>query len=344
MKAIILLSLFSAVSCDFFSKSANDYYAKANLKVDQMICPEGEMATVDGCVAEPYNPQKVSENFVQKASAAKLDILWVIDNSGSMSEEQANLSENFNEFMPAFIDNNIDFQMAITTTDPTRSTVDFGSDKCGKLVAGSENLNSISAKSDAAAVIASFESLMKVGTSGSGNEQGLNAVNCFSAKNDNLINVQKKFFRPDAYLAIVYVSDEEDSSPGSAADAIAALQARVSEAHKVKAYAIVDKFLVSRNGNTPGFQRYEDVAVGTGGQSYDIFGDFSESLANMSNDLVSLIDSFVLKSQPIDGSLKVYVDGVLSNNYSYDAASKSIKFNVGSVPVPLAKIKVTYLK
>lgn len=46
----------------------------------------------------------------------KLDILWVVDNSGSMCQEQKALRENFDTFAEAIQRADIDFQLGVTTT------------------------------------------------------------------------------------------------------------------------------------------------------------------------------------------------------------------------------------
>lgn len=45
-----------------------------------------------------------------------LDILWVIDNSGSMGQEQRVLRENFGEFIAALAERDVDLHVAVTTT------------------------------------------------------------------------------------------------------------------------------------------------------------------------------------------------------------------------------------
>lgn len=56
---------------------------------------------------------KQSTNY----QARKIDILWVIDNSGSMETSQTSLAQNFQSFIQNFKNKNFDFQMAFTTTD-----------------------------------------------------------------------------------------------------------------------------------------------------------------------------------------------------------------------------------
>ena len=45
----------------------------------------------------------------------------LIDNSGSMRDEQRALGDNFEAFINEFVKKDIDFKMAITTTDTTRN-------------------------------------------------------------------------------------------------------------------------------------------------------------------------------------------------------------------------------
>ncbi|TDP73889.1 hypothetical protein [Bradymonas sediminis] len=49
-------------------------------------------------------------------SAASVDILWMIDNSGSMCEIQTSIRENFERFIDQIAAQNIDFQLGVTTT------------------------------------------------------------------------------------------------------------------------------------------------------------------------------------------------------------------------------------
>jgi hypothetical protein len=62
-----------------------------------------------GSVLDVTKPTPISE-------AAAMDILWVIDNSGSMCQEQKVLRENFRSFIAELAETNLDFQIGITTT------------------------------------------------------------------------------------------------------------------------------------------------------------------------------------------------------------------------------------
>lgn len=50
------------------------------------------------------------------ADPEEVDILWVIDNSGSMCQEQEALRDKFDQFVEQFAEENIDFHIGVTTT------------------------------------------------------------------------------------------------------------------------------------------------------------------------------------------------------------------------------------
>lgn len=275
------------------------------------------------------------EIFHQAASSTKkLDIVWIIDNSGSMSDEQQALGTNFSAFIDEFITKDVDFKMGITTTDTSSST------KKGQMVTGSDTkLTSAKAKANETQFKSDFRNLVKVGTSGSGNEKGLEASEGFMQK------YAASFIRPDAYLAVVVLSDEEDQSSKAVQFYTDYLKTFKSEAGLVKVYSIVDVNKTnSGSGIATGGDRYIAASNNTAGVYSDIRSDFHSSLSAMGDQIINLLDSFALANDPVAGSLKVYVNGALSTDYTFDAVSRSIKFDSNHLPPVGAEVKVTYLK
>jgi len=276
------------------------------------------------------------EIFRQSAQETKkLDIVWIIDNSGSMSDEQTALGTNFSAFIDEFITKSVNFKMAITTTDTSSST------KKGRMVTGSDTkLTSAAAQNDPALFKLDFKSLVKVGTSGSGNEKGLEASEGFMEK------YAASFIRPDAYLAVVIISDEEDQSAKTVQQYSDYLKSFKASAGLVKVYSVVDVNNTNccSNGITTGSERYKQASNNTSGVIADIRDDFHNVLTDMGTSIINLLDSFALASAPIPGSLKVFVNNVETSSYTYDDVTHSIKFNQNSLPPVGAEIKVTYLK
>ncbi|MBO9667186.1 MAG: hypothetical protein J7501_10280, partial [Bdellovibrio sp.] len=66
-----------------------------------------------------YSTLADSSSYKQEATyeTKKIDILWIVDNSGSMESSQANLASNFQSFIARFNQSNHDFHMAVATTD-----------------------------------------------------------------------------------------------------------------------------------------------------------------------------------------------------------------------------------
>ena len=171
-----------------------------------------------------------SSSFQQSAKfePRKLDILFVIDNSGSMSSSQQNLANNFSSFIDRFITKGYDFKIAITTTDayygdqflnysPSNngtpcSLCNANQAKfragAGVFVITSENYD-LGLNSERTRLKSDFSNNIKVGITGSGDER---VFSSFKAALDSPLNIG--FHRPDAFLSIVIVSDEEDFSQG----------------------------------------------------------------------------------------------------------------------------------
>lgn len=272
------------------------------------------------------------EVFTQKAEKLnKLDVLWVVDNSGSMSDEQESLGRNFDAFISEFITKSVDFKMSITTTDDR-------SGYQGVMVSGSDTkLTSAAAHANVSKFMNDFNSLIKVGTKGSGNEQGLAGAQAF-------MNKYRNFFRDDAYLAVVIVSDEEDSSPATVESYVDALKGIKVNPGFVKVYSIADINNSNRgSGIKTGSLRYQKASELTSGTKAEIHDDFYETLLGMGEVIISLLDSFALAGTPVNDSLKVYVnDEIVTSGLTYDIQSNSLKFDENSLPKAGSKIRVTY--
>lgn len=148
----------------------------------------------------------------------KVDVLVVIDNSGSMHTEQSNMALRFNSFLSKL--SGLDWQVGIVTTDvttpyPEKSTTD------GKLLAfnpeGLKVLNS-SMPMDLASSL--FSSTVQRNETGSKNERGIRAVYraLERAYLSNLISDQqhKTMFRDGAALSVVVVTDADETVPSTA--------------------------------------------------------------------------------------------------------------------------------
>lgn len=150
----------------------------------------------DDRVLEPYWP----------TGRDLVDLLFVVDNSCSMQDEQQQLVDEFPSFLAAFDAFGRDWHVGVTSTD-----LDYtysGSKGTLRTVAGAKWIDP--ATEDPAVV---FEQMALMGTTGSGTEQGLGAA--FLALEQKADTTNAGFLRDDAQLAVVVVSEEPDLTRAS---------------------------------------------------------------------------------------------------------------------------------
>src|SRR5688500_6214299 len=67
-------------------------------------------------VAPPIPGVTQTDSIVQ-VTTPKVDILWMVDNSCSMYNEQADLTENFPYFMEFFLGSGLDYHVGVVSSD-----------------------------------------------------------------------------------------------------------------------------------------------------------------------------------------------------------------------------------
>ena len=130
-----------------------------------------------------------TEMFQQADKRGLLDLLIVMDNSGSMGQEQANISTKLSSLLSSISDT--DWQIAVISTDPN--------DNCNISIvrSGDNDANNL------------FKNAVTLGTNGSGNEQGIRravvGLKCESTP----------WVRNNSSVAVLIVSDEDNCSYNS---------------------------------------------------------------------------------------------------------------------------------
>lgn len=169
--------------------------------------------TQEGCTYTTVGYERLI--YPEKISA-KLDLLFVIDNSGSMSAEQTNISNNFSAFITELERNSsIFYQIGIITTD---------SKNRGALV-GNIISNDPSNPYYTANAVAQFQkdiqrpettacedSSYDINSCPSGLESGIKNINHFLDKG------YSSFFRDRSLFSVIVISDEDENSRGRRTD------------------------------------------------------------------------------------------------------------------------------
>ena len=197
----------------------------------------------------------------------------------------------------------------------------------------------------------------RLGTSGSGIEQGLAAIDAALTPplaDDPAANAG--FLRQDARLVVIAVSDEDDQSPQS-------LPFYVDFLGNLKGFHNADLVSLSSvvgydeatgqpaacgtaaGGQALAGDRYVSVTRQTGGIARSICAtDWSGLVDDLGLSAFGGRSAFYLTREAVASSLVVRVDGQAVGRpaWAYDATSNAVVFAAGSVPAPGAILDVDY--
>ncbi len=290
------------------------------------------VANMTSEVSPPDAP--ISETFQVVETAAKIDVLFIVDNSGSMADDQAILADNFEAFIAAADgEGSVDFHIGVTTTD----VISPGA-AAGKLL-GTPKVLSASTP----ALASQFAERALVGVDGHGLELGLEAMR-LALSEPTLSNANGGFYRADAALSVVVVTDEDDS--GDFPD----LTAFYPEgARSVDGYI---SFLAALKGgslsNAPVLfsavslfaPRYQALVEAFGGVQLDLASDWGTELGQIGDATFGLGRTFRLASTPTSGSVTVSIDGVPTTAFDVKDGRLIV---LDEAPPPGAEVTVTYV-
>lgn len=317
----------SARQCQYIS---NQYYDGDETLSYQITDETGLVSNTATITIEVTNDVLAAmETFTQGVTTYEgVDIVWVIDNSGSMSNEQQALKSNFTAFIDNFLDNGVakfPFNMAVTTTDSYKlngSDNPFRKNSSGNMY----DLSSTRAENDFANFKADFEEAVLVGINGSGDER------VFESMDKTYTNNPSWFGGNNRLLNFIVVSDESEHSANTVQSWADKLFALKDKPEKISVFPII-------NPNADSGSRYEQIANLTGTQTYDITKSFQTILDNISLSVSQNISNYPLNPalSIIPGSITVTVDG---NVTPFTFVNNSVQ--LATPPAPYATIVVTY--
>jgi len=309
--------------------------------------------TYTGCEkgAGSFSVLTNASQYVQSDAyeARKVDVLFVVDNSSSMSSSQSSLANNFDSFIQKLISRGFDFRVAVTTSDTyyqamvpagtscikPGTSIDLCLPSYARFRSGTtpasyvidSNDYDFNFPSEVQRLKYTFKANALVGIIGSGDER---AFSSFKATLQSSLN--SDFRRSDAYLAIVLLSDEDDFSYDSTSsnnDSYTGLHTVQSykdfldsytggiagSDYSVSTISVLDETcrasLYTASGQQKIGQRYIQLADLTGGTKNSLCGSFSSALDNISNNIVVQAKPvFKLSKKPILSSVVVVVNGV----------------------------------
>lgn len=262
----------------------------------------------------------------------KVDILFVIDSSGSMQSAQANLKANAYKFAAALSKVAIlDYHVGILTTD-----MDDCRDHCGRL----QGIPTFVERSTPN-LVQVLSDKMLVGTNGSAEEMSFApVVEALSPNLENGANVG--FYRQDAYLAVIMITDAKEQSNYSPQDMMTFLVQKKHDKKKVLGYGVIRK-VAEQSICTTGGESIDDkleiflAGVVNGNSKQDnvlslCATDWGEKLAEFAKDIVKRsAGSVKLTALPSPASISVvYGTQVIPNDlktgWTYRSSSNTLEF------------------
>lgn len=251
------------------------------------------------------------------------DILFFVDQSCSMDDDQRALADNFSSFIGALSTYTTDWHVLVANDD----------DGCGYGVLTASTANYAD----------KFSTMVKKG-GGLWTEAGLYVTSAAVDKTDGG-ECNASFLRADALLHVINVSDEPDQSPGYWQTFVDAMIAKKGDAAHVRVSSVagpVPGGCSDRDNSADPGTGYNEAASYTGGEFLSICGNWSSHVKSLAATSI-LVDTFTLSKKPDSSSIVVYTNGTKrSSGWSYDSSSNSIVFDESSAPKEGATVEATY--
>lgn len=245
-------------------------------------------------------PERVRDTSGIKVSFNRsVDILFVIDDSGSMSSHQFNLANNIGLFTAGINGNQVlDYHIGVLTSNmdwPPWLTVP-GYGWKGELNGTTKFITKTTPNA-----LRELDANLKPGIEGSGTEVFFTPVQ--AALTPPLVNgVNAGFYRPDSYLALVFLTDADDQSRLTASDFYKfLLNLKKGDPEKIITYGVHIPSNVStcpRSGE-PLPKKLEEFFKLTNATSFGLCDpDYGLKLAELGADLVRRVSSILYLSRP----------------------------------------------
>lgn len=272
-----------------------------------------------------------TDSFIQPSREGGVDILWVVDDSASMFEEQAQLEAHADSFISYLSAVPVDFRLGITSTD-------LSGDAPGALVG--EQLSP-----ETPGLVGAFAEQIRHDEDGSRDEMGFEAAAL--AADPEGINAD--FNRTGADLEVIFFTDEDDGSALEALDLLEALETARDGAVVVN--AIVGdppSGCASLEAAADAGEKYIEAQQLSLGLRESICSlDYGAMLERVALRVLGLTTTFELDAVPAPASLEVIVDGAIipsraRHGWRYEAGVNAVVFDGYAVPQPGAEIVVRY--
>jgi hypothetical protein len=286
------------------------------------------------------------QNDVFMQGNGVVDILWIIDDSGSMADQRLVLGQNFGRFLQELQAVQSSYHIGVTTTNA-------GDDGQLQIASGVKIITNSTPNAQQV-----FQQLTTFPPSRARWEQGLR-MGELALTPPNSTGVNAGFLRNNAALAVIVVTNEDDGSYGDPGYYVRFYRgAKGPGNERLVTFSTIGGTLPDGcvppadvgklGGRAQPAARYAAVSFPTSGVVGSICDtSFEITLVRIVQALNTLRRVFQLSLTPASGTLSVVVDGVtipqdVVNGWQYQASTNSITFLGAYVPPPGATLQILY--
>jgi hypothetical protein len=257
----------------------------------------------------------------------RTDILFFGDTSGSMEPELATMADNLDVFLTRLATFGTDWQLLAVT----------GPDGCGRNGIIRADTPDYAARFEEGLTTPPGEDLV--------DEWGLNNVMA-AVQNAGPGQCNEGFLRDGALLHVIFISDEDDNSPGyeNGGDYwrpyVEAVQAARGDAASVRFSAVGGPVPDGCDGAEPA-NGYWDAVLASEGTFISICDDWSTRIEDLAATSAART-VFPLSSAPDPASIEIKIDEDLRTGWTYVPADNSVRFTTDA-PVAGQTVRIHYL-
>jgi hypothetical protein len=262
----------------------------------------------------------------------RADVLFVIDNSCSMSQEQEDLSASASKFARTLIGSDVDFQIGVITTDSPELR--------GPIVTP--------ATTD---IVGELESQFLVGTGGNPIEKGMDQA-IATTSSGGAFSWDAGVLREDSFLTMIFVTDEPGDDIRPVLDYSDWFQGLYGY-ENLAIFSVINPInpLIPDTGfrdvcTAEYAPRYVELAMLNPGSSIDICGSWRDSLTMIAESSYRPVLEFEMSRTPVEPAfITVTINGIISplSDWEYDGtAGNRILFDRSNAPTGEDVVQITY--
>lgn len=304
---------------------------------------------VSACGSGPvFDLSKINDQFDAVSFNNKVDILWVMDTSTTMDDDRQRLSSQINRMIQTMDSKKIDYRMAMVT-------MDLGSNSPASYADGNFIGSPKVITRETRDKVKAFADMIDVPPAQSNFEQGLAAMKrALSA--EKLATVNNNFYRADALLAVVFVTDEKDWSNGTWEDYATHLDSFKANLENGNKGWVANFIGVTDSSSscttTPGVpvrgDGFIEIANYSNGSVNSICHDsLTSAVENINRTIVNIITEWKLAQEPLIETIVVKMNGQIipqndENGWSYNAEKNTVVFHGTAIPASDTKVEVNF--